>query len=235
MRRDLNEAVVIIVGASGALGYRIARVMAERGARLVLAGRDTERLAALAADIPGSAPCSIDFAERNESNVVSTALDRFGRIDGLVNAAGAVGFGPLDAMEDGAVEELIDSNLLGPLRLMRAVLPHLDGGFLVNLTGVVAEQPVAGISVYSAAKAGLSAATRAAAREVRRRRISVIDARPGHTETGLAERPIAGVAPPMPTGHDPDDVAARIVAAIEAGEREIPASAFVSPDELGQS
>jgi cyclic-di-GMP-binding biofilm dispersal mediator protein len=66
----------------------------------------------------------------------------------------------------------------------------------------------------------------AAARELRRRRIDVIDARPPHTETGLATRPIAGQAPKFPQGLAPEVVAARFVAAIEAGERDLPVEAF---------
>jgi cyclic-di-GMP-binding biofilm dispersal mediator protein len=68
----------------------------------------------------------------------------------------------------------------------------------------------------------------AAARELRRRRIDVVDARPPHTETGLATRPIAGIAPKMPQGLTPDTVAARIVAAVVAGERDVPAESFMA-------
>jgi len=68
----------------------------------------------------------------------------------------------------------------------------------------------------------------AVARELRRRQIDLIDARPPHTETGLASRAIAGVAPKMPVGLTPDAVAARIVAAIVSGERDLPVEAFAS-------
>jgi len=61
---------------------------------------------------------------------------------------------------------LVASNLLGPLRMMRAALPHLDGGFVVNLSAVVAEQPPAGMVAYAATKAGLTAADTALRREV---------------------------------------------------------------------
>jgi cyclic-di-GMP-binding biofilm dispersal mediator protein len=91
---------------------------------------------------------------------------------------------------------------------------------------VVATQPVAGMAAYSASKAAAWAAMTAAGRELRRRRIDVIDARPPHTETGLATRPLAGVAPKMPEGLAPASVAARIVAAIVAGERDLPVEAF---------
>jgi len=111
--------------------------------------------------------------------------------------------------------------------MLRECATHLaDGGFFVNISGVVATQPVGGMAAYSASKAAAWAAVSAASREFRRRRIDVIDARPPHTETGLATRAIAGVAPKMPAGLAPDSVAARIVAAIAAGERDLASEAF---------
>lgn len=196
--------------------------------RLVLAGRNQSRLRALADHLPDTVDVTFDLRDPDTiARPVDVALDRFGSLDGLVNAAGVVGFGPLDHTENGALDEIVEVNLVGPLRLIQRAVPHLDRGFVVNLTGVVAEQPVAGLTAYSAAKAGLSAATRALARELRRRKVLVIDARPPHTETGLAERAISGTAPKMPTGLQPAFVADRIVRAIENGERELPASAFV--------
>jgi len=66
----------------------------------------------------------------------------------------------------------------------------------------------------------------AASREFRRRGVRLVDARPGHTETGLATRPITGEAPSLPTGLDPDVVAARIVRAIVDGEKDLPSASF---------
>ena len=90
----------------------------------------------------------------------------------------------------------------------------MTGGVIVTLSAVVAEMPTAGMAAYSTVKSAVTAFDAAAARELRRSGIRLIDVRPPHTETGLAERPIAGTAPSLPAGRDPDDVAARIVAAI---------------------
>ena len=120
-------------------------------------------------------------------------------------------------------------NAIAPVVMLRETAKHIiDGGFFVNLSGVVATQPFAGMAAYSASKAAAWAAMTAASRELRRRRIDVIDARPPHTETGLATRPLAGVAPKMPEGLAPDVVATRIVAAVATGERDLPAEAFTS-------
>ena len=157
---------------------------------------------------------------------VDAAIDAFGSLDGVVNAAGVVAFGPLGDMSPDALDEVIAADLTGPLRVIRAAVSRMEGGFIVNLTGVVATMPTAGMAAYSAAKAGLAAATVALARELRRSGITVIDAQPPHTDTGLVDRAIEGVAPRLPEGADPDAVARRIVEGIAAGERVIPASAF---------
>jgi short-subunit dehydrogenase len=84
------------------------------------------------------------------------------------------------------------------------------------------------MAAYSAAKAGLTAFDAALATELRRRRIRVLDVRPPHTETGLATRPVAGEAPRLPQGLDPDAVAERVVRALADDERDLPSTAFTA-------
>lgn len=223
---ELDGAVVAVVGASGALGARIARGAAERGATVVLVGRDTGRLRAVLenAEVVVGDLGDATLGER----VVEAATAVHGRLDGVVNAAGVVAFGPLTDTEDAVVEELFLTNVLGPLFLARRVVPALAerGGFLVNLSAVVAEQPMAGMAVYSASKAALTAADRALTRELRRSGVDVVDVRPPHTETGLAGRPLAGEAPRLREGLDPDVVATAVLDAIERGAHEVAAEDF---------
>ena len=224
---DLTNASVLVLGGSGALGSRIARQLAERGARLTIAGRSPERLAAVASTIDGCATTIADLAVRGDAlAVVDATFEAHGRIDGIVNAAGVVAFGPLAGTAPSVIDEVMAVDLTGPLQIYRQAVPRMDGGFIVNVTRIVATMPTAGMATYSAAKAGLSAATVALAREVRREGITVIDARPPHTETGLVTRAIAGDAPRLPSGLDPDRVAARIVAGIESGERVLEPDSF---------
>lgn len=219
--------MVIVAGGTGVLGSNLAVELDRRGARLVIAGRDRDRAAAVASTLGDAIPARLDFADDTSvTATVDAAISRFGRLDGLVNAAGVVAFGPLDGMTRHQLTEVIETDLIGPLDLMRVALPHLDGGFVVLLTGVVAEQPVGNMAVYSAAKAGLSSASTALNRELRRRRITVLDARPPHTETGLADRPISGRAPKLPQGLDPQRVAELVVQGIENGTRDLPSSEF---------
>ena len=223
---DLSGSRVLVLGGSGVLGSAIAERLATAGSSVLLAGRDAERLAAVAA-ATGSQSIEVDLRSAEAPDMlVSTALEKLGGLDGVVNAAGVVAFGPLAAASDAAIDDLMAVDLVAPLRVFRQALSVMDGGFIVNITGVVVDQPPAGMAVYAAAKAGLSAASKALARELRRQGTHVLDARPPHTETGLANRPIEGSAPPLPEGLDPEAVADRIVAGLIEGKRELTAADF---------
>ena len=224
--RSLRGARILVVGASGGIGRPLAAALAGRGARLALAGRDTGRFVALGVGEVAALP--FDLADDAAApRLVAAAGETLGGLDGVVCCAGAVAFGRLDETPIDVLHEIIAVDLVGPLMLARAAIPVLPrGGFVLNVSGVIAELPTAGLVPYSAAKAGISAGFRALAREVRSRGLSMIDARPPHTETGLASRGLHGKPPKMRTGLDPAVVAERLVLAIEQDERDVPASAF---------
>ncbi|GGC03893.1 SDR family NAD(P)-dependent oxidoreductase [Cellulomonas carbonis] len=228
----LDGAHVLVVGATGGLGSAICRRLAARGTRLTLTARSGERLADLAdelgAAVLGTHAADITFPSA-PADAVRAAVAH-GPLDGVVDAAGVVAFGAVSDLDDDVLDELLLVNLVAPIRLARAAVDVLPpGGFLVNLSAVVAERPAAGMAAYSATKAGLTGFDAALAHELRRRRLRVVDVRPPHTETGLAGRPIAGEAPRLGPGLEPDVVAERVVRAIEQGETEVPASAFGTP------
>jgi cyclic-di-GMP-binding biofilm dispersal mediator protein len=145
----------------------------------------------------------------------------------VINAVGVVAFGAVAEHSIDTVEELFLTNTFVPIFLALAAFPQLsDGGVIVNISGVIAERNLAGMALYGASKAALRSFDEGFAREARRRKIRVLDARPPHTETGLATRPIAGEAPKMPLGLSPEAVAARICDAIESGATDLPSSDF---------
>lgn len=221
MARDLNGAHVVVVGATGVLGARIAAHLAAAGARVSAIVRDYTRL-------DGASVSQYALADVTDHDALRTAFASVAPFDGVVNGTGVVAFGNISDLDDATLARLFAVNAIAPIVMLRECAAHTnDGGFFVNISGVVATQPVAGMAAYSASKAAAWAAMTAAARELRRRRIDVIDARPPHTETGLATRPLAGVAPKMPEGLAPDAVAARIVAAVLSDERELPTEAFL--------
>ncbi len=222
MARELQGTHVVVVGASGGLGAQIAAHLAAAGARVSAIVRDHTRL-------DGASVSQYALADVTDHQALRTAFASVAPFDGVVNAAGVVAFGNVTDLDDATLARLFAVNAIAPIVMLRESAGHMSGGgFFVNISGVVATQPVAGMAAYSASKAAAWAAMTAAGRELRRRRIDVIDARPPHTETGLATRPLAGVAPKMPEGLSPDVVAARIVAAVVAGERDLPTEAFSS-------
>ena len=144
-----------------------------------------------------------------------------------MNAVGVVAFGDVADLDVDTMEELFLTNTFVPIMVATAALPALsEGGVIVNISGVIAEQNLPGMAAYGSSKAAVRSFDEALAREARRRKVRVLDARPPHTETGLATRPIAGQAPRMPQGLEPAAVAERIVRAIEADETDLPSEAF---------
>ncbi len=227
---DLSDAKVLVLGGSGVLGGEIGRTLKERKAKVALSGRNEERLRDNAMAIGGIVPTIVaDLTERDGPvNVVEQATQLLGGLDGVVNAAGTVAFGDVDELEDSVFYELIATNLTGPIRTIREASRQMDGGFVVSISGLTAETPVAGMAAYSGAKAALSFMTRAIGRELRRKGIHVLDARPPHTETGLIHRALVGEPPSLPRGLDPRDVAFTIVDALEKGRRELAAADFAA-------
>ncbi|WP_104190703.1 SDR family oxidoreductase [Cryobacterium sp. Y82] len=228
---SLSGSSVLVVGATGGLGREIAQLLSEEGALLTLHGRSAERLAALG--IFGATVTGDLSAPGTAAQLVAAALAAHGRLDGIINAAGVVAFGPMADVTDETIDTLMAVNATAPMRLLRAARPALTESsgahrdpFFVTLSGIVSERPTANMAAYSASKAALAAFAQAAGREMRRDGIRFLDARPGHTETGLATRPIQGSAPPLPTGYQPADVARRVVDAIISGERDLPSTAF---------
>lgn len=228
--RELAGAHVVVVGATGGLGSRLTAQLERRGAQVSVVGRDEQALRALGASgavLVGD----LTDATLGDQLVQTVERDFDGRLDGVVNAAGVVAFGAVTELPDEVVEQLTLTNLVGPMWLLNRLVPLLrrSGGFAALITGVVAEQAFPRMAAYCASKAGLAAAAAALSAEVRRDGVQVIDLRPPHTETGLSGRPLAGEAPKMPGGLDPDDAATRMVQAIIDGER------VVRPTEFGRA
>ena len=228
----LRGKIILVLGGSGALGSLITSALIDHGAQVMATTTSNEK-----GDlIPSAAsPRFLLDLERDESIevLVNYLIQSGAKIDGIVNATGLVAFGTAAELAPATIKRITAVNLTGPITLVSGLLPALrvsaqagNEPFVVNISGVVAESPMAGLASYSATKSGLWAFDQALAREVRKDGIRVIDARPGHTETGLASRAIAGVSPAFPNGMDPNAVADRIVAAIINGETDLPSTAF---------
>ncbi len=215
-----GDKVALVAGGTGGIGSRVAALLESRGAKVTTVSRATGSDNHISADLRSPAAAG---------DAVEEVVSRHGRLDIVVNAVGVVAFGDAVATSVDTVEEVFLTNTFAHVFLCQAALPAMGkGGVIVAVSGVVAEQNLPGMSVYGASKAAVRSFDEAFAREARRAGIRVIDARPPHTETGLATRAVAGTAPRFPQGLSPDTVASRIVAAIADGETDLPSSAFTA-------
>lgn len=210
---------MLVAGGTGGLGRLIADDLSRHGAAVITVARTgTASAGHIVADLR-----SPDDVQR----VVTETTARHGRLDIVVNAVGVVAFGDAVSTSVDTVEEVFLTNTFAHIVLCSAALPHMArGGVIVGISGVIAEQNLPGMAVYGASKAATRSFNEAFGREARRAGVRVIDARPPHTETGLATRAVAGSAPRFPPGLDPAVVAARIVEAIVTGETDVPSTAF---------
>jgi pteridine reductase len=171
----MNSPVVLITGAARRVGAEIARTLHAAGACVVLhyrvSGLEAERLAG---DLNARREMSA-LALRHDlhdcdglARMVETAAAHFGRLDALVNNASSFFRTPLGSIDAAAWDDLIGSNLKGPLFLSQAAASHLvkSHGCIVNITDIHAEWPLKGYPLYCAAKAGLLGLTRALALEL---------------------------------------------------------------------
>ncbi|MFF0105234.1 SDR family NAD(P)-dependent oxidoreductase [Streptomyces hirsutus] len=215
---DINGARVLVAGATGVLGGALTAELAGRGARPALAGRDPARLAEAARAYPGAPALLFDaYDPASCARAVHGAADALGGLDAVVTAFGSVASGRAAGLGDEIAEHLTAVNVLAPAAFFRAALTLMAPGSLIAaFTGVVAERPQAGMADYSASKAALSAWLSAARREARTAGIRVLDIRPGHLDTGFADRPVAGPAPPLPPDGDPRRVVAAVADAMAA-------------------
>ncbi|MEX5297632.1 SDR family oxidoreductase [Kocuria sp. CPCC 205292] len=220
---DLNGARILVVGATGVLGQRLCERLGERTTDIVVTGRSAADAEELRRRLGLRAAHALDLVDHDEAAaVVGRAAEELGGLDAVVIATGVAAFGPAVDEDEAVVEELFEVNALGPMAVLRAALPHVaDGGAVAVLTGVVAELPLAGMAGYAASKAAMASWLGSLRRELRRRRIAVVDARLPHMDTGLVDRALTGLPPRLPPGHNVDDVIAAVELGLERGVHEL--------------
>jgi pteridine reductase len=175
MTWTLEGKAVLVTGGARRLGAAIARRLHAAGANLLVHYRDSEADAAsLVAELNAARAKSAASVKAEllapiaPKALVSAALERFGRLDLLINNASSFFPVAVGAIEASHWEELIGSNLRAPLFISQEAAPHLAlvQGAIVNIVDIHAERPLKGYAVYSVAKAGLAALTRSLALEL---------------------------------------------------------------------
>ena len=191
--RELDQQVAFVTGGATGIGRAIAVALAARGASVAIFGRNAERAEAAAAALRETGAAASSFpADISRADSVITAFDaalsRLGRVDILVNNAGVTRDGVFMRMSDEQWQEVLDTNLGGAFRCSRAVTrPMMKAryGRIVNISSVVGLMGNPGQANYAASKAGLLGLTKALARELSSRAITVNAVCPGFIETDM--------------------------------------------------
>ena len=214
----LEGSSILITGAGTGIGRELALLLARRGARLTLTGRRVEPLheaAALAGNAGGEARVVTGDVreEAHRREALDTALAAYGGLEVLINNAGNVAAGRLEATDEADIRAMLDVNLLAPILLTRAALPHLrksGDGMVVNIASGMGLIGMPFYSVYCATKAGLARFAEALRRELKGEGIHVLTAFPAATETPMMATSGVGPATGV-TRERPEAVAAAIV------------------------
>src|SRR5262249_46313494 len=192
---SLKDKVAVVTGASQGIGRETALALAAAGAKVAVAARNEEKLASLVNEIAASGgeglAVKMDVADTEQVKAgFKTVLEKFGRLDILVNNAAITRDGLAMRMRVDDWDAVIRTNLTGAhLCIQQALMPMMraKGGRIINITSVVAQSGNAGQANYVAAKAGLIGLTKAIAIEIASRNITVNAVAPGFIETPMTD------------------------------------------------
>nr|WP_183561549.1 SDR family oxidoreductase [Mucilaginibacter sp. SP1R1] len=190
---NIKEKVVVITGASSGLGEAVARMLAAKGAIVVLGARRTDRITALAKEIVQNGrkatALTTDVTDPdNVKNQVEGAVDAYGRIDVIINNAGLMPHSPLERLKLDDWNKMIDVNLRGVLHGIAAVLPHMTkqkSGQIINVSSVAGHKVNPGGAVYSATKTAVRVISEGLRQEVKPYNIRTTIISPGAVDTEL--------------------------------------------------
>jgi NAD(P)-dependent dehydrogenase (short-subunit alcohol dehydrogenase family) len=189
------DKTIIVTGATSGIGRATAEAFGRGKAAIVLVGRNENVLNEVAAEVRASggsaAACPADITQSDAAErIVNAALELSGAVDVLVNAAGVIASGRLEATTDDIWNSMMAVNVTAPFRLMRAAAPHLAKrkGTVVNVSSVNGLRSFPGVLAYCVSKAAVDQLTRCAAIEMAPIGVRVNAVNPGVTVTNLHRR-----------------------------------------------
>jgi NAD(P)-dependent dehydrogenase (short-subunit alcohol dehydrogenase family) len=189
----LDKKIAIVTGGGSGIGKAIAQAFIHEGAQVVIAGRDSKKLA-LAAEEIGARCVPVEADVGNAADVqklVSTTMGKFKRIDILVNNAGVLLPGTAESLSEEEFDQTFNINVRGLWLLSRAVLPHMraaGGGSIVNIGSVLSQLGARNRVAYSASKGAVLAMTKAMALDHASENIRINCICPGIVETEMVAK-----------------------------------------------
>lgn len=223
---QLSECRVLLTGASGGIGQHIARRLSAGGAKLLLVGRQGERMQALASECgDGSQSVCADISSSEGREQILLAARQFGGINLVINAAGLNQFGLLEQQNEQAIAALIQLNVTATILLTQRLLPILGKqpqAMLVNIGSTFGSIGYPGYSSYCASKFAIRGFTEALRRELADTRVRVLYVAPRATRTRMNEPAVVAMNQELKVAmDDPQLVANALASAIERDSEEL--------------
>ncbi|MFM0594686.1 MULTISPECIES: oxidoreductase [Paraburkholderia] len=212
-QRGVFKRVWLITGAARGIGALIAEAALADGNAVVAAGRNVSAIVERLGDTPALLPVALDVTDEAQAKAaVQAAVEKFGRVDVLVNNAG---FGLLGAVEESAdkdVRRMYDTNVFGLLNVTRAVLPVMRAqraGHVINISSIGGYRAAAGFGVYSSTKFAVEGITEAMHAELKPLGIHATVVEPGYFRTDFLDASSLVVAPQVIDDYDETSGAVR--------------------------
>ncbi|WP_328610334.1 SDR family oxidoreductase [Amycolatopsis sp. NBC_00345] len=221
---DLAGKTVIVTGASSGIGAATARALHAAGAHPVLAARRADRLAALSEELDGALAVPTDVTDHAQvRDLVAATLDRHGRIDGLVNNAGASLNGPLDQVDPAEFGRILELNLAALLAMTQAVLPAMRRqgfGRIVNISSGSTRRVAVGLGAYASTKSAVNMLSGVLTAELAGDGVAVSLLLPSITATEFGDNMFTLGTSPAPgmVVHRPEYVAGAVLRLLRTGE-----------------
>ena len=194
---EIRGKVVLITGASEGIGAACAEAFRHKGAQLALTARSVEKLRLVGRDDALVIAGDITL-DGTQEHVVNSTIDRYGRIDVLINNAGIGLYTPAWRAPMKDVRSLFELNFFAPLRLIQLVAPHMRrqrGGTIVNVSSIAGKITLPWMTLYSAGKYALCSLTDGLRMELRGDGVHLMSVCPGYVETGFQRHILGGEIP----------------------------------------
>ena len=229
----MQDKVIVIVGATGGIGAALSQKLAAMGANLVLAARNIDRLSNLAAQLPNSVltvPTDITDPTQVEA-LMQKSIEQYGKIDILVNAAGAGILKQFNKLEPSDLDAMLDVNLKGSFYTTQAaanIMKEQKSGHICNVIGILGKHSMAMAAAYCASKFGVVGFSKSIAEEVRRYGIKFTLFYFGGIDSAFWDN--AGLKVDRSKMLSPDTAANAIVFALSADPNAVPMEINIQPE-----
>jgi ketoreductase len=225
----LNGKTAIITGAGRGIGFAIANRFHQAGAQVALCARSRDELKAAETTMGSDRALAVPMDIRDAGQVangIERTVQRFGKIDIVINNAGISGVTPIDAADTSAWLDIIQTNIVGAYQVTRNAISHMpDGGRVINISSVLGKFGVPGYTAYCTAKTGIIGFTRALAVELAPRKIAVNALCPGWVATEMAASGMRDIAAGM--GITVEEFRKQAMARVPLGE-------MIEPEEVAE-